>query len=45
MYVAESILADPDDLVFGWIIPLASLASGFALDARMTRRYRSAIIQ
>ncbi len=45
MYTAKVVLARPDDLVFGWIIPLASVASGFALDARMTRKYRSAIIQ
>ncbi|MFN8124918.1 MAG: hypothetical protein U0R64_00180 [Candidatus Nanopelagicales bacterium] len=45
MYVAEAVLARPDDLVFGWVIPLGSLAAGFVMDARMTRRYRSAIIQ
>lgn len=44
MHTAEEVLARPDDLVFGWIVPLASLATGFTLDARMTRRYRSAII-
>lgn len=44
MVVAETLLGDPDDVVFGWLLPIGALVVGFVGDARLTRRYRTAII-
>lgn len=36
--VAQMIVEDPNSLLFGWAIPIASLVIGFILNEHMTRR-------
>jgi hypothetical protein len=37
LVIAKSVLARPDDLLFGWLVPIGSLVAGFILNAGMTR--------
>lgn len=35
--IAEVVIGDPNDLLFGWAIPIGSLVCGFVANFRMTR--------
>lgn len=37
LIISKSVLARPDDLLFGWLIPIGVLVVGFIVNARMTR--------